>query len=156
MPNFLEQLVAEWYEYQGYFVRRNVNVAKRANGGYDCELDIVAFNPKNRHLVHVETSMDARSWAAREEKFATKFAAGRKYIHGIFQGLGELPEPESIAVIVIGSGKTHQIVGGGRLMHISELMRLIKTDVGRRKVDNAAIPEQYVILRTLQFAANFW
>ena len=24
--NFLEQLVAEWYEYQGYFVRRNVMV----------------------------------------------------------------------------------------------------------------------------------
>ena len=24
--NFLEELVAEWYEYQGYFVRRNVLV----------------------------------------------------------------------------------------------------------------------------------
>ena len=29
MPgNYLEQLVAEWYEYQGYFVRRNVLVGK--------------------------------------------------------------------------------------------------------------------------------
>ena len=43
MPNFLEQLVREWYEYQGYFVRQNVNVGKRAKGGYECELDIVAF-----------------------------------------------------------------------------------------------------------------
>jgi hypothetical protein len=156
MPNFLEQLVAEWYEYQGYFVRRNVNVAKRAKGGYDAELDVVAFNPKTRHLVLVETSMDARSWAAREEKFATKFAAGRKYIRNIFQGFGDLPEPECIAVIVIGSGKTHHTIGGGKLMHISELMLSIKADVEKRRVDNAAIPEQYVMLRTLQFAANFW
>jgi hypothetical protein len=29
MPsNHLEQLVAEWYEYQGYFVRRNIFVGK--------------------------------------------------------------------------------------------------------------------------------
>ncbi len=40
--NYLEQLVAEWYEYQGYFVRRNIPEAPRPNGGYDSELDIVA------------------------------------------------------------------------------------------------------------------
>ena len=28
--NFLEQLVTEWYEYRGYFVRRNVPVGKRS------------------------------------------------------------------------------------------------------------------------------
>jgi hypothetical protein len=36
--NFLEQLVAEWYEYQGYFVRCDVYVGKRPTGGYECEL----------------------------------------------------------------------------------------------------------------------
>ena len=41
--NFLEQLIAEWYEYRGYFVRRNVLVGRRLKGGYECELDIVAF-----------------------------------------------------------------------------------------------------------------
>ncbi|MDB5072672.1 MAG: hypothetical protein JWM87_3783 [Candidatus Eremiobacteraeota bacterium] len=45
VPNFLEQLVAEWYEYRGYFVRRNVLVGRRSQGGQDGELDIVAFNP---------------------------------------------------------------------------------------------------------------
>jgi len=52
--NHLEQLVAEWYEYQGYFVRRNVHVGKRSNGGWECELDVVAFNPSEKHLVHIE------------------------------------------------------------------------------------------------------
>src|SRR5690349_2182454 len=45
MFNFLEQLVAEWYEFQGYFVRRNVRVGPRAGGGHAGELDVVAFHP---------------------------------------------------------------------------------------------------------------
>lgn len=59
--NYLEQLVGEWYEYRGYFVRRNVLVGKRAKGGYDCELDVVAFHPAKHHLVQIEPSMDADS-----------------------------------------------------------------------------------------------
>ena len=59
--NFLEQLVAEWYEYKGYFVRRNVLVGRRSRGGYECELDVVAFNPEEKHLVHIEPSVDQRS-----------------------------------------------------------------------------------------------
>jgi hypothetical protein len=59
--NFLEQLVAEWYEFNGYFVRRNVLVGRRSRGGYECELDVVAFNPEEKHLVHIEPSVDQRS-----------------------------------------------------------------------------------------------
>ena len=57
--NYLEQLVAEWYEYQGYFIRRNVLVGKREQGGYECELDVVAFHPETKQLVHIEPSTDA-------------------------------------------------------------------------------------------------
>lgn len=57
MPiNFLEQLVAEWYEYRGFFVRRNVNVGKRTAGGHEGELDVVAFHPVEKLLVQIETS----------------------------------------------------------------------------------------------------
>jgi len=45
--NHLEQLVTEWYEYRGYFVRRNVQVGPRLKGEYECELDVVAFHPHN-------------------------------------------------------------------------------------------------------------
>lgn len=91
MPsNHLEQLIAEWYEYQGYFVRRNILVGKRAKGGYECELDIVAFHPLTKHLVHIEPSLDANSWAVREARFKRKFDAGRKYIPGLFDGLVSL------------------------------------------------------------------
>ena len=67
--NYLEQLAAEWYEYQGYIIRRNVLVGKREKGGYEGELDIVAFHPKKKHLLHIEPTHDAHSWAKREERF---------------------------------------------------------------------------------------
>jgi len=91
MPNFLEQLVAEWYEYQHYFVRRNVRVGRRSMGGYESELDVVAFSPEKKHLVHIEPSMDSDSWEKREKRFAAKFAAGRSHIPSLFKGLSELP-----------------------------------------------------------------
>ena len=156
MPNFLEQLVAEWYEFRGYFVRRNIKVGKRAAGGYECELDIVAFNPHEKSLIHVEPSMDANNWATRERRFALKFNAGKRYIPEIFYGFGNLPDIEQIALFVVGSGTTHTTIGGGKLLHIKELMAEIRREVAKRKVDSAAIPEQFVILRSMQFAANYW
>ncbi len=87
MPiNFLEQLVAEWYEYRGFFVRRNVNVGKRTAGGHEGELDVVAFHPVKKLLVQIETSMDAESWAQREQKFKRKFTTGKKHIPMLFSG----------------------------------------------------------------------
>ena len=81
MPgNYLEQLVAEWYEYQGYFVRQNILDGKRDKGGYAGELDVIAFSPTLNHLVHVEPSMYADSWARMEESYLKKFQLGRQYI----------------------------------------------------------------------------
>jgi nitrate reductase assembly molybdenum cofactor insertion protein NarJ len=82
--NYSEQLVIEGYEYQGYFIRNNVLVGKRAQGGYETELAIVAFHPKEMKLVHLEPSMDADSWERREERYKKKFDLGRKYIPGLF------------------------------------------------------------------------
>lgn len=159
MPNFLEQLVAEWYEFRGYFVRRNINVGPRSKGGFESELDVVAFHPGLRHLVHIEPSMDAHSWDQRQTRFAAKFSAGRKYIPTLFVGF-ELPEPEQIALLVFAGGPKHTEIGGGKVLLIQDLMNEIRSDsqwgLAARSVSNRAVPEQYVILRSLQFAANYW
>jgi len=76
--NHLEQIVAEWLEYQGYFVRRNIQVGKRERGGYECELDIVGFHPTEKKLVQYEPPTDASSWYIREKSYKRKFAAGKK------------------------------------------------------------------------------
>ena len=108
--NFLEQLVAEWYEYQGYFVRRNINVGRRAAGGYECELDIIAFDPKSRNVIHIEPSMDAQSWAQRTERYKKKFRAGQRYIPTLFEGLDIVGPIEQIALFVFASNKVKQTI----------------------------------------------
>ena len=97
--NHLEQLVAEWHEYQGYFVRRNVHVGKRGDGGWECELDVVAFHPGKKHLIHVEPSMDADSWPRREERFRKKFDIGKKHIPNLFSGIDIPTDIEQIALL---------------------------------------------------------
>lgn len=157
MPsNHLEDLVAEWYQLQGFFVRRNVQVGKRSNGGYECELDIVAFQPAKRLLVHVEPSLDSFSWQKREERYSRKFAAGRKYIPDLFPGVDLPSRPEQIALLVYGSRGNRTSLGGGKIVFIKDFMADILDVVRKRRVESAAIPEEYALLRTLLFASQYW
>ena len=154
--NHLEQLIAEWYEYQGYFVRRNVRVGKREQGGYEGELDIVAFHPEKRHLVHIEASLDADSWAEREKRFKKKFQAGRKHIPDLFEGI-ELPDDiEQMAVLAYASKRSRQQVGGGKLVLASELLSEIFTHLKSKRLTRGAISEHFPILRSFQFVVEYW
>ncbi len=152
--NHLEQLVAEWYEYRGYFVRRNIQVGPRSKGGYECELDVVAFHPTKHHLVHIEPSMDADSWAKREARYTKKFEAGRKYIPALFEGIDLPNDIEQIALLGFASNRNVKTLAGGRVMTTSELFVEIVSEISGKKVAKAAVPEQYPLLRTLQFACE--
>jgi hypothetical protein len=153
--NYLEQLIAEWYEYKGYFVRRNVLVGKLPMGGFECELDVVAFNPATSHLLHIEPSMDADSWENRERRYTKKFEAGRKYIREIFKGLDLPQEIEQVAVLVFASKQNHTTLGGGRLVMAYELLEDIFRDLKGRSLASNAIPEQLSILRSFQFVTEY-
>jgi len=154
--NFLEQLVAEWYEYQGYFIRRNVKVGKRTKGGYECELDVVAFHPETKHLLHIEPSTDAGSWKERERRYAKKFEAGRKYIPGMFAGL--LPSsavPEQIALLVFTSKNKKKPLAGGTAIHVADFLEQIVTYFSEFSMIKKQVSEQFIVLRTLQFAVEY-
>ena len=160
--NHLEQMIAEWYEYQGYFVRRNVLVGPRPNGGYECELDVVAFHPgdieKNikPHLVHLEPSLDADSWAERERRYQKKFDAGKKYIKiQLFPKLLIPEEIEQIAVLVFASGANHSTLGGGRVMMADQLIEQIFSSLKGKRLESRAIPEQFTILRSFQYVNQY-
>jgi hypothetical protein len=152
--NYLEELVSEWYEFNGYFVRRNVRVGRRSKGGYEGELDVVAFHPETRHLVHIEPSMDADSWANREERFRRKFAAGRKHIPALFAGLNVPHDIEQIAVLEFASKQRRSMLGGAKLVLVSDLLVEILSSLRARRVASNAVPEDKPILRTLQFVAE--
>lgn len=155
MTNHLEQLVGEWLELNGYFVRRNVLVGPRAQGGYDGELDAVAFHPGTRHLLHVEPSLDAHSWELREERFARKFALGRTHIPQLLAGLDAPPEVDQVALLVFASRSNVEAIGGGRIMLIGDLMQEIMTGVCTRRVERSAVPEQFGLVRTIQFCCQY-
>jgi len=157
MTNFLEQLVAEWYEYQGYFVRRNVLVGKRQEGGFDCELDVVAFNPETKHLVHVEPSTDAAAWDERERRYTKKFEAGRKHIPGMFAGL--LPPeavPEQLALLVFAPAGRERTLAGGRVVHVSDFLAQIIARFAGVPMTKGQVPEQFSLLRMAQFLVEFF
>jgi hypothetical protein len=157
MPsNHLEDMIAQWYEYKGYYVIRNNWVGKRSKGGYECELDIVAYHPKTKHLVQIEPSLDASAWAKREERYKKKFAAGQKYGKGLFEGL-PTPKPiEQIAVLAYGNKTDHPTLAGGKVLFIGEVLVNIFKDIASHKLGTSTIPEHLPTLRTLQFVAEHW
>jgi hypothetical protein len=160
--NHLEQMIAEWYEYQGYFVRRNVFVGRRLKGGWECELDVVAFHPGDPekkikpHLVHLEPSLDADSWSERERRYKKKFEAGKKYIKKeLFSGIPIPEEIEQIAVLVFASGVNHPTLAGGKVLMADQLIEEIFKALKGKRLESQAIPEQFTILRSFQYVNQY-
>lgn len=153
MSNHLEDLTAEWLEYNNYFVRKSVLVGKRDKGGFEGELDVVGFNPVTEHLLHIECSLDADPWDKREHRFTGKFERGRRHIPTLFEGLHINTAAEQIALLQFGgSRRTH--VGGGRIVLVSDLIADIMHALSSRAPERQAVPSTLPLLRTLQLAAQ--
>lgn len=151
----LETLIAEYYDWKGYLVKRNVKVGRLSHGGWEMELDIIAYHPHAEHLVHIEPSVDAHSWETREKRFAKKFSSGKKYIFKeVFTWLDHKTPVDCIAVL-ISHPKGRDKLAGARIMSIDEFMAEVRSVVVERGiVGKNAIPEQYPLLRTLQLSHN--
>ena len=149
--NFLEQLVAEWYEYEGYFVRSNVRAHKRAKGGWDAELDVLAYDPSNLTLLHVETSGDADSWAERKRRFLTKkFILKREEYEAI---LGcKVSKIRKIAVVGYARSTKADLNWGQdiEVVLIPDLMTQIAGKLRSQHPMQEAVPEGFPILRAVQ------
>ena len=149
----MEDLVDEYYQWQGYIVRRNIKVGPLKHGGWAGELDIVAYDPKTEDLIHLEPSIDALSWARREEKFRKKFSVGRKHIFAdVFPWLDRTTPLKQVAVLIT-SGENHRTLADADVLSIDEFMREVRQKVGTAgRMASNAIPEQFGLLRTVQMA----
>jgi len=152
--NFLEQLAAEWYAYRGYFVRTNVKFGRRRAGGYEGEMDVVAFHPREKVLVHAEPSMDADSWRQREQKFRRKFRDAEEHYGELFQFHYERVD----RVAVCGWGRSlPQDVSFGDIViktlpsFVSEIMKELK----RHDPYKDIVPEHWPLLRALQMGLHW-
>jgi hypothetical protein len=152
--NYLEQLAAEWYEYSGYFVRRNVPVGPRPGGGFEGELTILAVHLDQRRVVQVEPSMDAHSWEKREARYRARFAAGTRFIPDLLGDFEPASPIRQIALIGLGSRLNHPTLGGGEVLTLPDFLAEIIASIGNVADASGAVPQQYPILRTLQFVAE--
>ncbi len=151
---YLERLVREWYEYQGYFVREDVWVGLEADGSYECDLAVVAFHPTRRHVVHFEPSFDLLSWQEREQHFQTKFDAAKKYLHRIF-GTEPHLHIEHVALIVANERTHAHTIGGGRILFLCDFLANIVEHLCSLDLAAALVPDQWGFIRTLQFVAAY-
>jgi hypothetical protein len=147
----LEALIAEYLEWQGFLIRRNIKVGRLGHGGWEMELDIVGFHPQSARLVHYEPSIDALSWEIRESRYKKKFEAGRNYIlRDIFSWLPPSTHLQQFAVFV-NHPRGRDTIAEGIILSIDELMAEIRAKViACGAMNRNAIPEQYPLLRTIQ------
>ena len=136
-------------------MKRNIRVGKLPTGGFETELDIVAFHPEKKHLVHVESSLDADSWKKREERFRKKFSAGKIFIPKIFSGFNLPDEIDQQAVFIFASDKNYQVIGGGKIITLKKLLQDIINEIKDKSLESSAIPEQFTILRSFQYILEY-
>lgn len=155
MASHFENLLIEYYEWRGFIVRHNQKVGKRAKGGWEMELDVIAYDPSNNIILHLEPSLDGDSWEKREMRFKKKFEAGRKYIaQQVFPWIPSETNIEHIAILV-QAGPNRRNLAGASVKTVDEMIAEIRNAVKNAGlVSKAAIPEQYPLLRTIQFVVS--
>jgi hypothetical protein len=149
----LESLIAEYLDWQGYLVKKNVKVGRLHHGGWEMELDVIGYHPTERDLVHYEASLDADTWKKREQRYEKKFKVGLKYILSeIFPWLPKNQKLHQIAVFPVHP-KNRDKIAGGKIQSIDELVTSIRSAVVKKGiVGKNAIPEGYPLLRTMQLS----
>lgn len=159
--NFLEQLVAEWYQYhERCFVRTNVKYGmggKRRLGGIVGEVDVAAYNPRENKFIHIETSTDALTQKDRKRRFQRKFQDAELYYGEIFN-VDHIPKNIQKEVIVGLSVPREPIDLGeeiDRVRCISDFIREVVDVLSKVNPAHGAIPETYSLLRAIQFSTFY-
>ncbi len=169
--NFLEQLAAEWYQYQGYFVRTNIRFGRNAHGrgGHVGEIDVVAYKPETQEFIHIEASTDSDTWPTRKTKFERKFTDARNYYMEIFPFKEAQMRPRQIALVGFhvnphASTATWRSVppqnsAWGELpievRSIRDFIHEIQMELRRHDPQREAVPETFPLLRAIQYSAFY-
>jgi len=152
--NYLVQLAAEWYEFQGYLVRRNVAVTGAGKTAL-IELDVLAQHPDSGEYVHLEASMDSDAWHKREKRFRLKFRAGQAYVAQIGKRLKKKPVLHQRALLGYARAARRRSLGGGELMLMPQFLHEIIESLSAQRLDRRIVPEHLPLLRTLQFVSEY-
>jgi len=151
---FAEKLLAEWYEYKGYFVKTNIRINKLKTGGYGGEMDVVAYNPKINEMIHIEVSGEAISWKKKKEKIEDKFKTAKESYEEEFQF--ECPPIKQIVVVGVSKPRKEiEFDNEIQLKSFTEQFGEICHELKKVNPTKKVVPEKYPIIRTIQFTLWF-
>ena len=167
--NFLEQLTSEWYEYKGFFVRKNIKFGRRLRGGYMGEMDVVGYKPEEQNFIHIEASTDALAWSKRKSRFETKFTNARKYYMEMFPFKQTIMKPKQIALVGFNTNPNPELIcwkssaPPGSLwgdidievVNIPTFFKQINAELENKNPQKDAIPETYPLLRAVQYSVFY-
>ena len=92
----------------------------------------------------------------RETRYSKKFAAGKRYIPDLLRSMNPPEQIDHIALLVYGSTRSRTTVGGGKIQTGKDFLLEIRDGIRSTRIERSALPEQFPILKGLQFAAQFW
>ena len=151
MMNFLEQVIAEWFSHKGYFVKTNIKFGKLPRGGFAGEMDVVAFHPQTRELVHIETST-----VGGAKRFKQKFDLAKRYYGELFKF-----SYDSMRCMAIGgfaytaSPKVKKMLGEKiEVESVPEFFRKASACLRECPISKQAISETLPLLRAMQFTLH--
>jgi len=152
--NFLEQLAAEWYGYKGRFVRTNCRARKRPRGGWDVELDVLAFGLQDGELIHLEASGDADLWRQRKARFLKKFILDKQEYESIVGGT--VRSVRKIALVGYAESTRANLNWGNdiEVMLIPHFVQGIICELKKKDFMREAVPESFPLLRAIQLGVS--
>ncbi len=145
--NVLEELVREYYEYKGYFIKSNVRFNKLQTGGYKGEIDILAYNPEVEEMLHIECSMDAKSKEDESKMAEKKFPVDLDY-----KKLFPFKFKEVRKIYILGQSKEQseiKMLEGIEVKNLGPFIREVYEEI-EKDIFKKIVPEAYPLLRTMQ------
>ncbi len=162
--NFLEELIYEYLDFKGCFVKRNIKLRKRKKGGFDREIDILALDTRNCIVYHIETSFATnKSWDQTIEDFKRKKFDIKKKEYAQLVGLKTNKIQIIKVAILLNVPKQKEERNRFKketksiLYSVEEIIKEIKEYITScfENPLKEAIPEKYPLLRTIQFIHHF-
>lgn len=148
--NHLEELVREYYEYQGWFVRTNVRFNKLSHGGYKGEADVLALNPdpNSAELVHVECTEAAFSDSDLKNLADKKF----QLTNAQYAQLLGFQVKTVLRVFIVGQSgvsKEGLMPTGVKHKSLKAFFKEVNDSISKDFLQKA-VPESFPLLRTMQ------
>lgn len=158
--NFLEQLVAQWYGYNGYFCRTNIRFGRpERGGGHIGEMDVIAYHPETKEFIHVECSEDALTWGKKKEIFVNKFKKAQEFYDNKFPFYNGKIQKIAITGFSRPRENTVQKMNFGmgiEVMLVPDFIVKVSTELSKLNPWNVGIHSAtYPLLRAIQYGTFY-